>query len=164
MSHEHPGGKGLRGRTRRGSDIGEMARLNSGPVVRFGASLPKNLLDAFDGLIGRRGYSNRSEALRDLIRDSLIRDSWESGKEPQIATLTLLYDHSCRGLLQRMTDMQHHSSARVLSSLHVHVSEDICLEVLVMQGSADAVRREADRLLAMRGVLHGELVVAGRCG
>ncbi|MCX7804346.1 MAG: nickel-responsive transcriptional regulator NikR [Planctomycetota bacterium] len=162
--HEHSSAKDGTGPDRQKRSIRDLAALNSGPVTRFGASLPGNLLRAFDELIARRGYANRSEALRDLIRDSLIRESWESGAGEQIATLTLLYDHSCRGLLQRMTELQHHASAKVLSSLHVHVSEDICLEVLVLRGAAEAVRREADRLIAMRGVLHGELVVAGVAG
>ncbi len=162
--HEHPATKDGKKPVPHERDIRDLAELNSGPVTRFGASLPGNLLRAFDGQIARRGYANRSEALGDLIRESLIRESWESSSGEHIATLTLLYDHSCRGLLQRMTELQHHASAKVLSSLHVHVSEDICLEVLVFRGTAEAVRREADRLIAMRGVLHGELVVAGVAG
>jgi CopG family nickel-responsive transcriptional regulator len=124
-------------------------------IVRFGISLDRKLLDDFDRLISRKGYGNRSEAIRDLIRDSLVRDQWDKGTEEAVGTVTLVYNHDTRELADKLTDLQHRHFDRIVSTLHVHLDEHHCLEVLVVRGKAADLRRIADRLIGTRGVKHG---------
>ncbi|HEY7528353.1 MAG TPA: nickel-responsive transcriptional regulator NikR [Candidatus Deferrimicrobiaceae bacterium] len=126
-------------------------------LTRFGISLDKKLLDKFDGLISRKGYGNRSEAIRDLIRDSLVRDQWEGGTAEAVGTITLVYNHETRELAEKLTDLQHDYFERIVSTLHVHLDEHHCLEVLVVRGKAADLKRIADRLIGTRGVKHGTL-------
>ena len=128
-------------------------------LTRFGVSIDEQLLDRFDRHIAAKGYSNRSEALRDLIRDCLVEDDWASDAEV-VGTITLVYDHRVRELEDRLTDMQHHSHEHVLSSLHVHLDADNCLEVIVVRGHAEEVKHLASHLIGARGVKHGKLVMS----
>lgn len=130
-------------------------------LIRFGISLEVELLESFDGLAAERGYSNRSEALRDLMRDALVqsRITAHPDKTEVIASLTLVYDHHARELTERMASLQHDHHDLVISVLHVHVSHDDCMEVLAMQGKAGAVRHLADALLSLKGVKHGKLFI-----
>lgn len=125
-------------------------------VVRFSASLDGELMARFEQATLRRGYSNRSEALRDLIRDSLVREEWE-GDEEIVGTVTLVYDHHTRELADRLTRMQHDHHDVILSALHVHLDHDNCLEVIAVQGRASLVQSLADGLVGTRGVKHGKL-------
>ncbi len=125
-------------------------------VVRFSASLDGELMARFEQATLRRGYSNRSEALRDLIRDSLVREEWE-GDEEIVGTVTLVYDHHTRELADRLTRMQHDHHDVILSALHVHLDHDNCLEVITVQGRASLVQSLADGLVGTRGVKHGKL-------
>jgi len=127
-----------------------------GETIRFGMSLDADLLDKFDNLAEKRGYKNRSEALRDLMRDYLVRKEWE-GDEEIVGTITLVYDHHVRELTERLTDFQHDHSSAVLSSLHIHLDHDNCLEVIVIRDTAANVREFADHLISTRGVKHGKL-------
>ena len=124
-------------------------------VTRFGVSLEKHLLRQFDRLIARRGYTNRSEAIRDLIRESLVREQWELGSDEVVGALTLVYNHEVRDLTDKLTDLQHAHYKAIVSGLHVHLDPHHCLEVLVLRGRAKELKAIADRLIGTRGVKHG---------
>lgn len=124
-------------------------------VTRFGVSLDQSLLAQFDRIIARKGYTNRSEAIRDLIRESLVREQWELGADQVVGTLTLVYDHDVRDLPDRLTDLQHAHYKAIVSALHVHLDPRHCLEVLVLRGKARELKTIADRLIGTRGVKHG---------
>ena len=126
-------------------------------LTRITISLEGALLAAFDERNAAKGYATRSEAIRDLIRDRLIREEAERSDSEQVAVVTLVYDHHARELAARLIDKQHHHHELVVSSLHVHLGERHCLEVSVLRGPAAAVRHLGDELLATRGVLHGEV-------
>ena len=130
-------------------------------LTRISISLESALLDAFDARNAKRGYATRSEAIRDLIRDRLIREEAERAGSEQVAVVMLVYDHHARELAARLIDKQHHHHDLVVSSMHVHLGERHCLEVSVLRGQAAAVRHLGDELLATRGVLHGELILTG---
>ena len=118
-----------------------------------------DLLERFDQLISQRGYTNRSEAFRDLIREELVERAWESPASEVVGTVTLVYDHHVRLLNEKLTDMQHEYHRSILSTLHVHLDHDNCLEVLVVKGRASEVQRIADALIATKGVKHGRLTI-----
>ena len=131
-----------------------------GELFRFGVSAEEDLLASFDRLIAGQGYGNRSEALRDLMRDALVRSHMETlprGKNDVLGSLTLVYDHHTRDLADRMSAIQHDHHGLVISVLHVHVSHDDCMEVIAMRGRADNVRAMAESLLSLKGVKHGKL-------
>ena len=127
-------------------------------VVRFGVSMDDRILAALDGIVKRRGYANRSEAIRDLVRAEQVRESWESEKGLVVGTLTLVYDHHVRELSERLVALQHDHEDVVHSTMHVHLSHRMCLEVIVLRGKAREVQHLADRLIAAKGVRHGRLV------
>jgi CopG family nickel-responsive transcriptional regulator len=129
-------------------------------LYRFGVSAEEDLLASFDRLIAGQGYGNRSEALRDLMRDALVRSHMEApprGRSSVLGSLTLVYDHHAHELTDRMADIQHDHHDLVISVLHVHVSHDDCMEVIAMRGRADSVRTMAESLLSLKGVKHGKL-------
>ncbi|MCU0655529.1 MAG: nickel-responsive transcriptional regulator NikR [Polyangiaceae bacterium] len=128
-------------------------------LVRFGVAMERALLERFDERIARKGYENRSEALRDLIRADLLRDAWDRGGEG-VATITLVYDASVREVTERIHAIQREAGDRVISSMHTHLGKERCLEVIVARGSSARLRALADRLLGLRGVLSGEMVAA----
>ena len=128
-------------------------------VVRFGVSLEPELLKQFGRLLTARRYTNRSEAVRDLIRNALIEEDWRVGNREAAGVVTLLYDHASMELAQRLTHLQHDQHAQIVSSLHVHLDHHNCLEVLVMRGRARDIRSAADRLIGTRGVKHGKLTM-----
>ena len=129
-------------------------------LARIGVAIDSSLLQKFDRLIEERGYANRSEAFRDLIRDELVQKSWESPDADVVGTVTLVYDHHVRMLNEKLTDMQHDHHRNILSTLHVHLDHDNCLEVLVVRGKAGAVKKIADALISTKGVKHGRLTLA----
>jgi CopG family nickel-responsive transcriptional regulator len=124
--------------------------------VRVGISIEPHLLKRFDREIEKKKYWNRSEAVRDLIRDYLVEHEWKENRRV-IGTITLLYDHHVRDLTRVLTRHQHQHHSRVLSTLHLHLDERYCLEVLVVKGTSKQVRELADLLIGTRGVLHGKL-------
>lgn len=125
-------------------------------LVRFGIAIDGSLLDLFDQHIDRRGYANRSEALRDLIRAELTRDAWDRG-EQTVATISLIYDHHVRELTERLTEIQHGHGDRVISAMHVHLDHDHCLEVILAKGPANVLKRLADQLIGAKGVISGDV-------
>ena len=130
-----------------------------GELARIGVALDSLLLRKFDELIEERGYTNRSEAFRDLIREELVRKSWESPDADVVGTVTLVYDHHVRMLSEKLTSMQHDHHKNILSTMHVHLDHDNCLEVLVVKGKAKSVQKIADGLISTRGVKHGRLTL-----
>jgi CopG family transcriptional regulator, nickel-responsive regulator len=130
-----------------------------GELSRIGVAIDSELLEKFDQHIAKRGYTNRSEAFRDLIRDELIETKWELPDSQVVGTVTLVYDHHVRMLSEKLTDMQHAAYHNVLSTLHVHLDHDNCLEVLVVRGSSSAVKKIADALISTKGVKHGRLTI-----
>jgi CopG family nickel-responsive transcriptional regulator len=128
-------------------------------ITRFGISLDSTLLKNFDSLITKKGYANRSEAIRDLIRDSLVKEEWEEGDKETVGTITIVYSHDTRELVDVLTDLQHHFYISIISSMHVHLDSHNCLEVLVVKGKGNDVKRIADRLIGTKGVKHGKLTL-----
>jgi CopG family transcriptional regulator, nickel-responsive regulator len=125
---------------------------------RFGVSMEEGLLRKFDRLISRRGYNNRSEAIRDLVRAQLVRESWQANAGRQVAVLTLFYEHEHGDLLHRLTHLQHDHQDLIISSFHIHLDPDNCMEVLILQGKAPALEALAERMLSIKGVKYGELM------
>jgi CopG family nickel-responsive transcriptional regulator len=126
-------------------------------TVRFGVSLNSDLLDRFDALIRRMGYENRSEAIRDLIRDKLVHEEWEEPQEPCFGVVLLVYDHHTMNLDRRLIDTQHEHVGQIISSLHIHIDEDNCAEVVVLRGNGQEVRKIGERLMSMKGVKFSRL-------
>ncbi len=128
-------------------------------IIRFGVSLEKELLEKFDILIKERKYPNRSEAIRDLIRENLVKREWVEGKEVAGA-ITLVFDHHKRDLVNILTDIQHDFHKLIISSQHIHLDHDNCLEIIVVRGKPTEVRELADKLRASKGVKYGALSIA----
>ena len=130
-------------------------------LVRFGVAMEASLLRSFDALVEQRG-STRSELLRDLARAEVARAEVASGADA-VATVTIVYDHHVRDLTERLTELQHGLGNKVRSTMHVHLDDAHCLEVTILQGPADELRRFAERVFATRGVKHGgiEMIAAG---
>src|SRR5215831_11418376 len=128
-------------------------------LSRIGVAIDSDLLARFDRLIAQRKYTNRSEAFRDLIRDELVEKTWESPDSDVVGTVTLVYDHHVRLLNEKLTDIQHDHHRLILSTMHVHLDHDNCLEVLVVRGTSAEVRKIADVLISTKGVKHGRLTL-----
>jgi len=126
-------------------------------LMRFGVSIDSQLIKKFDALVARKGYATRSEAIRDMIRDSLVEQEWEAEDRETVGTITIVYNHHTRELEHALTDMQHRSFHQIVSALHVHLDAHNCLEVLVVKGMSREIRKIADRLIGTRGVKHGKL-------
>ncbi len=126
-------------------------------LVRFGVSMDPRLLKQFDKYIKEKGYVNRSEAIRDLIRNNLVEKEWKVGTEETVGTITLIYNHHKRELPETLTNIQHKYHASMISTLHVHLDSHNCLEVLVVKGKAREIKIIADRLIGTKGVKHGKL-------
>jgi CopG family nickel-responsive transcriptional regulator len=129
-------------------------------LVRFGLSMPADLVRSLDAWRKERGYANRSEAVRDLVRDALVEAQWENGDPTAevVGVVTLVYDHTTRQVSEHLTQLQHHAHGTALATLHIHLSLEHCLEVIVLRGPREAVTRMANHLISARGVLHGTFV------
>ena len=128
-------------------------------LTRFGVSIDSQLIKKFDALVTRKGYATRSEAIRDMIRDMLVEEEWESGGQETVGTITIVYNHHTRELEHALTDMQHKSFHQIISTLHVHLDAHNCLEVLVVKGKSKEIKMIADRLIGTKGVMHGKLTM-----
>jgi CopG family transcriptional regulator, nickel-responsive regulator len=131
-----------------------------GELSRIGVSLDSELLRRFDDFIADKGYENRSEAFRDLIRDRLVGSAVVAANAFVVGTVTLIYDHHARLLPEKLADLQHDSHEVVISTLHAHLDHDTCLEVVVLRGKSKDVQKLADRLISTKGVRHGRLVMS----
>lgn len=128
-------------------------------LTRFGIAMDEALLARFDALVARRGTaSNRSEAIRDLVRDALVDAEWEDAQGEIVGTVTMVFDHHASDLSERLDALQHAHHDKIVSTLHVHLDAHNCLEVLVIRGTSADVRAIADALLGTKGVKHGKLV------
>ena len=125
-------------------------------LFRFGISIDKNLLDKFDRLIREKKYTNRSEAFRDLIREELVKRAWREGKQVAGA-ITFIYAHHQRDLLSRIVDTQHHYQKLIISTQHIHLDHENCLEIVAVKGNSREVQKLADTLKSIKGVRHGTL-------
>jgi len=129
-------------------------------IVRFSVSVEDDLLDRFDEFCDRERYATRSEAVRQLIRNQLTQQAWESDKSKVAGTLTLVYDHHRPQLRDRLTEVQHEHTDLVVATLHAHLTHDLCLEVIVLRGPAGRLQRIAAELKGLKGIYKGELVMA----
>ncbi len=130
-------------------------------LARFSVTVPDDLLRAFDEQIARRGdVANRSEAVRDLMRASLVKEQLRTPKEQVIGSLTMIYDHHTGDLTHRLDEIQHDYTDEIVSTMHVHLDHHNCLEILALKGRGERIYELADRLLGLRGVQHGELTCA----
>ena len=127
-------------------------------LARFGVSFDSELLERFDELISSKGYRNRSEAIRDLVRDYLVEYEWEEDVET-MGAITMVYDHHRRELSESLIALQHDYHSSIISSTHVHIDEHNCLEVVVVRGKGSMVKEIADKLISTRGVKHGKLTM-----
>jgi CopG family nickel-responsive transcriptional regulator len=128
-------------------------------LTRFGVSIQTRLLEQFDQLLTQKGYVNRSEAIRDLIRDELVDVAAERDDREMVGTVTFVYSHHVRQLTDVLTEFQHQNYSAVIASLHVHLDAENCLEVLVVRGKSGEIRRIADKLIGTKGVKHGKLTL-----
>ncbi|MGC8912526.1 MAG: nickel-responsive transcriptional regulator NikR [Thermoplasmata archaeon] len=126
-------------------------------VERFGVSIDKKLLEKFDVLIKSKGYSSRSEAIRDLIRDAINEEETEEGSG--FGTLTLVYDHEAGNVVEKLLEIQHHGHDHIISTTHIHLSAHLCMEIVALRGRIPVMKKISERLRALKGVLLGKLVI-----
>lgn len=126
---------------------------------RFGVSIPDELLAKLDRLAKKKGYANRSEAIRDLVRDRFVDEEWAGGSADVVGTVTLAYNHHSHDLSDKLADLQHSHFQNIISTTHIHLDAHNCLEVLVVRGKSRKVKEIADQLIATKGVKHGKLVM-----
>lgn len=139
----------------------ENGTAGAGRLARFSITVPEDLLGAFDAQISRRGDgANRSEAIRDLLRSSLVEEAQRAPDAEVIGSLTMIYDHHTGDLTRRLDEVQHGYASEIVSTMHVHLDHHNCLEILALKGSGERVHELADRLLGLRGVTHGKLTCA----
>ena len=133
--------------------------MSKSKVARFGVSMDPGLLERFDKLIQQKGYENRSEAVRDLVRQDLVEKQWQGLKGEVVGTVTLVFNHHVHDLADKLTNLQHHHFKNIVSSTHIHLGEHNCLEVLIVKGRGSEVKRIAERLISTKGVKHGQLAM-----
>ena len=128
-------------------------------ITRFGVSIEPDLLNKFDKIIKKKSYTNRSEAIRDLIRKNIIIEGSSDPDAEGLGTLTMIYDHHASPLMNRLLELQHDHHHEILTTTHIHVDYDNCLEVLVLKGKTGEIKKLADSIKALKGIKHGELVL-----
>ncbi len=127
-------------------------------LARIGVSLPENLLERFDEIITKRGYSSRSEGIRDAIRGYIRYYAWMSEVEGErVGTISLVYDHNQRGLVNSLLDIEHEFTDIIRSSIHIHINHDMCMEVLMVRGEGKDVKAVTEKIMTLRGVKHVKL-------
>ena len=141
-------------------DRGPCGGIRTGKIKRFGISADSRLLENFDSLISEKGYVNRSEAIRDLIRDQLVEFAWAKNKDDMVGTITIVYSYESGELIDKLREIKHQNHYHILSSLYVHVDEHNCLEVLVVKGKSEKIKNLSDRLIGTKGVIHGKLTMS----
>ncbi len=129
-------------------------------ITRFSISLEDDLLDAFNRYCKQGRFATRSEAIRQLLRDTLTRQAWAGQSRDAAGTLTLVYDHHRPQLRERLMTVQHEHHDLVVSTLHAHLTHDLCLEVIVLRGPSDRLQKIAAQLRGLKGIFKGELVMA----
>ena len=134
-------------------------RVTMEKITRFGVSIEPDLLKKFDRTIKKEGYTNRSEAIRDIIRKDLIIEKNKNPHADAIGTLTMIYDHHIGNLTNKLLDLQHDHTKEILSTTHIHIDHNNCLEVLVLKGKTGNIQKLADNIKSLKGIKHGELVI-----
>lgn len=129
-------------------------------VTRIGVSLEPELLKQFDDSISKKGYVSRSEAIRDLVRDSLAESEWKNDEEWMVGTIVMIYDHTMSSVGDKITDMQHDHQSMVNTSVHVHLDHDKCMEILICEGKLKDLKKFSDEITSVKGVLRGRLTMA----
>ena len=129
-------------------------------LVRLSISLEKPLMKQLERLVKKSGYENRSEFVRDMIRQRLVEEQWTDERQEVVGTITMIYDHHARQLSDKIVDIQHDHHDRVMATTHVHLSHDLCAEMIMIRGQADQIRDVCNRLRQLRGVLHAELAMS----
>ena len=135
-------------------------RVTMENITRFGVSIEPDLLKKFDKIIKKKGYTNRSEAIRDIIRKNLITEKTEDPNSEAIGTLTMIYDHHAGNLTNKLLDLQHKHHKEILTTTHIHVDHDNCLEILALKGKTSNIQKLADNIRSLKGIKHGEIVIA----
>jgi CopG family transcriptional regulator, nickel-responsive regulator len=126
-------------------------------LERFGVSMEKDLLKKFDTVIDGKGYENRSEAIRDLVRNLIVEENVKLGSSEVIGTITIVYSHHIHDLSDSLNHIQHHFTHQIISTVHVHLDEHNCMEVLIVRGKASDIKQISDKLISTKGVKHGKL-------
>ncbi|MFZ7943874.1 nickel-responsive transcriptional regulator NikR [Neobacillus sp. 19] len=134
--------------------------MTSKNLSRFGVSMEESLLESFDQLIEEKGYKTRSEAVRDLVREKLVKDKWEQNDLQVAGCLLIFYDHHQRHLMGELTAIQHDYHDAILATTHFHLDHHNCLEMIVVRGNAQSIRTLRDKLLSLKGVKYGNLSVS----
>lgn len=134
--------------------------MKDSTLSRFGVSMDEQLLMEFDELVTNKGYSNRSEAVRDLIREALIVEAWKDPEQFVAGSILLFYDHNQKGLLEQLTTIQHDFHHEILATTHFHLDEHNCLELIIVKGKACSLQTLSDQLVSMKGVKYGKFTVA----
>jgi CopG family nickel-responsive transcriptional regulator len=129
-------------------------------ISRFGVSIDRRLLEHFDEKIAAEGYLNRSEAIRDLIRNYLVKEEWNLGEEEVIGVVSLVFEHVRRELTEGLTEVQHHHYSSIVSAVHIHLDHNNCLEVLILKGRGKKIRAITNELKSLRGVKHCQLSIS----
>jgi CopG family nickel-responsive transcriptional regulator len=128
-------------------------------LERFGVSMEKGLINNFDHIIDNKGYPNRSEAIRDLVRNMIVEENARLGSKEVISTITIVYSHDVHDLTDSLNHIQHHFHDLIISTVHVHLDERNCMEVLIVKGKANYIKQIADKLISIKGVKHGKLTI-----
>ncbi|MFP4050768.1 MAG: nickel-responsive transcriptional regulator NikR [Thermoplasmata archaeon] len=126
---------------------------------RFGVSVPPDLLEKFDEKIEEKMYTNRSEAIRDLIREFLVEEKWEKTDEEVYGSLTLIFDHEKKGISDKLTDLQHQDHTHIVSTMHIHLDKHNCMETMAIKGKPQDIKKISDKLISTKGVKHGKLMM-----
>ncbi len=134
--------------------------MEDSTLKRFGISMEAQLLQKFDRLINQRGYENRSEAIRDLVRNALLEHSWEKDEQIVAGTILLFYDHHQRNLLEELTQAQHEMHDNILATTHFHLDHSSCLELIIVKGKAKDIQQLSHKLTSLKGVQYGNFTVA----
>lgn len=131
-------------------------------LVRFGVSLPDDIVLKFDRIIKNKRYENRSKAIGDLIRNFIVEEEWKYDTKDSIGTINIVYDHHKRELLNRLNNVQHDFHKYIVSDTHVHLDHNNCLDVIIVKGKTGQIKKIADALLSIKGIKFGKLSIATR--
>jgi CopG family nickel-responsive transcriptional regulator len=129
-------------------------------IVRQSFSMESSLWVKLERLVKKKGYTNRSEFIRDMLREQLVQQEWEDENQEVVGTITMLYDHHTRLLGEKLTDIQHDHHQAIMATTHVHLDHDLCAEMIMMRGRASRIREVADRIRQQKGVLHASLAIS----
>ncbi|ACI19256.1 nickel-responsive transcriptional regulator NikR [Dictyoglomus thermophilum] len=128
-------------------------------IVRFGVSVEEDLLENFDKIIENKGYNSRSEAIRDLMRDYIIKEKWNIKSEKVAGSISLIYEHDVYGLSEKLTDIQHHYHDVIISTLHVHLDEKNCMEVILVRGKVEKIKKLYNEISSLKWVRHTNISI-----